>query len=92
MLEQNLITYLILELARVGADTIRKKFFSKSHRIPIRPQTGKNVQFTPYPLIWELIYDDLPMEMTKLKFARHSSLAELYLAKIKHENILVGSL
>jgi len=58
------------------------------------PQIGKNVHFTPYLLIGELISDadDLPMEMTKLNFARHSSITELCLAKIKHENILGGSL
>jgi len=80
-------TFVILELARIGADTetqvsIRFFFFGIS--------LGKKVQFTPYPL--GSLSDDLPMEMTKLKLARHSSLTELCLAKIKHENIVGGSL
>ena len=67
-------------------------FLSESHRISIGPQIGKNVQITPYLLVKELISDDLPMEMTNLKLARHSSLTEQCLAKIKHENIAGGSL
>jgi len=44
--------FVILELARIGADTetrvsIRKKL--EFRRIPIPPQIGKNVQFTPSP-------------------------------------------
>ena len=32
----------------------------------------KKVQFTPYPLVKELISDDVPMEIRQLKFAVHS--------------------
>ena len=66
MLEQNLISYLILDLARIGADSdirvlIGKMFFSEIHRISIRPQIEKNVHFAPYPLSGSTISEDLPM-------------------------------
>jgi len=68
-------TFVILELARIRADretSVSMIFFPESHCIPIQPQIGKKVQFTPFLLVKELISDDLPMEMAKLKIAVHS--------------------
>jgi len=51
--------------------SIRKKFSGiSSYSNPA--SDWKNDQFTPYLFVGELTYEDLPMDMTKLKFAVHS--------------------